>query len=280
MYSTYNITLEESISKLKTSTGFDKDLVEITQEGLLDNAVSILKNTFNTLRLSLKQITKINNNKLKFNPNGISKFNNSKFKSNYVYLVDQPVSVPVGLNGTMVNYINANNNLVNSVSDINELLNQLRIDVGRILSTENGINEPSLFNDLKYKVKDTEVKNSTKQLANLREGDDYTAERKYGEVFKNNTEFNESIDAIKHSVNTLNKINYRDVNVNVNTCMDYINDLISLTNKGYSKVLIKKIGDSVAIVAEVVESYSACVFNTQMISSVMETNVNEIGKLI
>ena len=64
------------------------------------------------------------------------------------------------VNSGPIDYVNANAKVVNAISNINAIVNQLRIDLGKIVSTPDGINEPSLFDEIHYILKDKEIKDS------------------------------------------------------------------------------------------------------------------------
>ena len=195
--------------------------------------------------------------------------------------MDRMVSVPAGMNTTYVNYTEHSLKMSEMFKNTIGLIEQLRSDIGRVISTEDGIKDSTIFSDAIYIKTGKDLKKELDVLNKLRKGDEYNAVREYGKVFKNNNELIQSNEIARKTNTNINSIDRKKLLMSVETTMNYVKELSELAqSSGFSRQLIVKIGNAVACVAELVEAFSASVFNQEMIVKALDNVNEEISELI
>lgn len=175
------------------------------------------------------------------------------------------MSVPAGMNTTYIVYTSHGLKMSETFKNTMGLVEQLRSDIGRIISTQDGIKDSTIFSDVAYAKALKELKKDLDTLNKIRKGNEFNAMRPYGDVFKNNGELIESINITRKANGNFNLIDRRKLMVSVETTMNYVKELSELAKQdGFSKQLVTKVGNAVACVAEFIEAFSASVFNQEM----------------
>lgn len=278
--SPWEVPLSLSIEQLKSNTEEMMGL-EVSSEGFIKKITGVFSQSFNTLRLSVTTILNKDQKIIVLDENLINKLSSNKLSNNYAYLIDREVSIPAGMKSTYLEYAKHSLVMANLFANIMNLVEELRSGIGLVISTEAGLRDSTLFNEQTYIAKKVELDKQLKILGNLRKKDDYNAMAPYGDVFKNNAEFMDSIGLIRQGNKAYNSIDRRKLMLSVETTMSYIQELSDQAKRtSYSKPMVGKIGNSVAIVAEIIEAYSASVFNQEMTSKAMDSVVREISGLI
>lgn len=270
----WNVPLEVSIEQLNLSVSELKD-IQLSNEGLIQAIKGVFSRGFNALRVGVSKLLETEQKQLVINEAFANKLTSNTLKSNYAYLMDRMVSVPAGMNTTYVNYTAHSLKMSEMFKNTMGLVEQLRSDIGRVISTEDGIKDSTIFSDAIYIKTSKELKKELDVLNKLRKGDEYNAVREYGKVFKNNNELIQSNDIARKTNTNINSIDRKKLTISVETTMEYVKELSGLAQSvGFSRQLIVKIGNAVACVAELVEAFSASVFNQEMIVKALD-NVNE-----
>lgn len=276
----WNVPLEVSIEQLNLSVAELKD-IQLSNEGLIQAIKGVFSKGFNALRIGVNKLLETEQKQLVINEAVASKLTSNALKSNYVYLMDRMVSVPAGMNTTYVNYTTHSLKMSEMFKNTMGLIEQLRSDIGRVISTEDGIKDSTIFSDGVYIKASKDLKKELDVLNKLRKGDEYNAVREYGKVFKNNNELIQSNDIARKTNTNINSIDRKKLLMSVETTMNYVKELSELAQStGFSRQLIVKIGNAVACVAELVEAFSASVFNQEMIVKALDNVNEEISGLI
>lgn len=287
-FDTTEESLSQSLESLKNTLGTNyfglaEDETLLSTEGALMAAFykatgEIFSKVYNSLKASIREIGKVKNNDIdnKELIQFIDKYT-AKMMDNYVYLVDHPVSVPTGLSGSYLDYLRTQYALVEQVSQVEVLVSQLRSEIGMIISTPNALTDPTVFDNKIYTEKTDILSKQLETLGKLRKGNDFTSKAKYGDVFRSNTEFLESVEITKQCANLLNKVNTRKLSQDITNIMEYTESLKAASKDGYSKVVVEKIGQAVYAMAFFVEAYSGVVFNQVLLNKAQEENVRSIA---
>lgn len=275
-------TLALSIEHLNTQLEELKTL-ELSDEGIADlfNKVGeVFTSSFNVLRDSIAKIGTKDTSPLALDEQAIRKLDKSKMSKNYVYLLDRQVDIPSGMDTKYIKYVEQSYKLSEAYKDVMQLVEQLRIDIGRVISTPDGLKDSTLFSDKIYINRQKEVQALLNEFGKMRKGHDFTATAAYGDVFNNNNELYQCIDVTRKANNNYNTVNRSKLINNIETTMKYVQELLELTKQGYSKPLVQKIGVAVSMVAEYIESFSATTFNAQLISNALNNTVRQVGELM
>lgn len=276
----WNVPLEVSIEQLNLCVSELKD-IQLSNEGLIQAIKGVFSKGFNALRIGVSKLLETEQKQLVINEAVASKLTSNALKSNYAYLMDRMVSVPAGMNTTYVNYTTHSLKMSEMFKNTMGLIEQLRSDIGRVISTEDGIKDSTIFSDGVYIKASKDLKKELDVLNKLRKGDEYNAVREYGKVFKNNNELIQSNDIARKANTNINSIDRKKLLMSVETTMNYVKELSELAqSSGFSRQLIVKIGNAVACVAELVEAFSASVFNQEMIVKALDNVNEEISGLI
>lgn len=260
----WNVPLEVSIEQLNLSVSELKD-IQLSNEGLIQAITGIFSKGFNALRLGVNKLTETEQKQLSVDEEAVRKLTSKVFTNNYAYLIDRQVSVPAGMNTTYVTYTSHGLKMSETFKNTMGLVEQLRSDIGRIISTQDGIKDATIFSDALYVKALKELKKDLDTLSKIRKGNEFNAMRPYGDVFKNNGELIESINITRKANNNFNLIDRRKLMVSVETTMNYVKELSDLAKQdGFSKQLVAKVGNAVACVAEFIEAFSASIFNQEM----------------
>lgn len=276
----WNVEISVAVENVHTAVELLRE-TDVSTEGIIQNITAVLSNSFSALRtLTTKALNK-EQKLLSLNENQLKKFNQNNMKSNYTYLIDRQISIPAGMSGTYVNYATVSFKLSEFTKQVTPIVEQLRADIGRVLSTQNGIKDSTLFTDGFYKNQKKEMDKLLTELGKVRKGDDFNAVDSYGDVFKNNNDFFNTVEITRKGNDNINRIDRGKLLYAIETTMSYIQELNELAKKeGYSKPLIAKIGECVAIVATIVEAFSSTVFNQEMLTTSLNNVIDEVGKIV
>lgn len=274
-------TLEVSIEDLRNAVDTLQSL-EVSNEGVIDAVTAVFSKSFNALRMTIKEKFFTQEQKLLgLDENQIRKLSKDKMSKSYTYLLDRPVSVPSGMKSTYLVY--ASHSLVMSeyYKKIASVVEQLRSDIGTVISTPNGVKDGTLFNDAFYIKEKKEVDKLNEALGRLRNGDDFNSVRNYGDVFRNNNELFETLNVVRKGNDNFNSVNRAKLIKNIETTMSYVEELAGIARQeGFSRPLVNRIGNAVAIVAEISESFGAATFNQEMVCTALNNVTKEISDKI
>ena len=109
---------------------------------------------------------------------------------------------------------------------------------------------------------------------------DIVPSRAFGDVFRNGNELVECIGVARQCNDNLNQVNRKKLIANIETTMTYVKDLMEAAKEGYSKPLMLKIANSIAAVAENVETLSAAVYNTKMLNVALDSVNEKVTSLV
>lgn len=266
-------TVSQQISNLESE--------ELSREGLIQAVTGLFGNVFNTLRLSVNEVFKVQDAQLSLNHSLYGKINTKALNSNYSELMDREVPAPAGIKGTFVDYAKESNELASTILKVPSLVEQLRADVGRIVSTKDGLRDVTLFNDSFYTKAENELDAALKNLTKVRTKDDYSAIRAYGDLFRNNNELVTAVSLTNTNNQAYNVIDRKKLMASVESTMGYVRTLNEIAKRdGFNKQLLIKIGKAVSVVARYVEAYSSAFYNQKMQNETLDSIVTEINELV
>ena len=276
----WHVSVALSVEALRGDISALREM-DLSNEGLATTLTNLFRNTYNTLRVSISGFLDKNDyGVLKLDENLARKLDKSKLSKNYAYLLDTQVEVPVGMKGHYLPYTEVSLKLSTLFSGLQGQVEKLRSDIGRVISTEKGLLDSTLFDDKYYLEENKVVKNAIKEWSLHRVANDIVPVRAFGDVFRNGNELVECIGVARQCNDNLNQVNRKKLIANIETTMTYVKDLMEATKEGYSKPLMLKIANAVAAVAENVETLSAAVYNTKMLNVALDSVNEKVTSLV
>lgn len=276
----WHISVALSVEALRGDISTLREM-DLSNEGLATTLTNLFRNTYNTLRVSISGFLDKNDyGVLKLDENLVRKLDKSKLSKNYAYLLDTQVEVPVGMKGHYLPYTEVSLKLSTLFSGLQSQVEKLRSDIGRVISTEKGLLDSTLFDDKYYLEENKVVKNAIKEWSLHRVANDIVPSRAFGDVFHNGNELVECIGVARQCNNNLNQVNRKKLIANIETTMAYVKDLMEAAKEGYSKPLMLKIANAIAAVAENVETLSAVVYNTKMLNVALDSVNEKVTSLV
>ena len=276
----WHVSVALSVEALRGDISALREM-DLSNEGLATTLTNLFRNTYNTLRVSISGFLDKNDyGVLKLDENLVRKLDKSKLSKNYAYLLDTQVEVPVGMKGHYLPYTEVSLKLSTLFSGLQSQVEKLRSDIGRVISTEKGLLDSTLFDDKYYLEENKVVKNTIKEWSLHRVANDIVPSRAFGDVFRNGNELVECIGVARQCNDNLNQVNRKKLIANIETTMTYVKDLMEAAKEGYSKPLMLKIANAVAAVADNVETLSAAVYNTKMLNVALDSVNEKITSLV
>lgn len=259
--------LRENIEQLKT--------LEVSSEGIMDVVSDFFDRAFNTLRLASQSVFGDDKKTLHLDTGRLNRLDKTKMSRGYASMMDNDVSIPPGMCVDYDTYTKQMFNVTKVLKDVISQVVQLRIDIGRVISNDKGLTDSTLFSDLSYIRQSDVIAKELKQLSAMRKPDDFNAKAKYGDVFNSGIDIWAVVKTAENSNDLINTIDRKKLQMEIDSTVQYIQDLHSKSSEGYSKPLIAKIGNAVTRVAEIVEAFSVTVYSAEVLCTALNSAIAE-----
>lgn len=159
------------------------------------------------------------------------------------------------------------------MKDVISQVAQLRIDIGRVISTDKGLTDSTLFSDMNYIRQADLINKELKTLSTMKKPNDFNAVAKYGDVFNSGVDIYSIVKLAEDNSDLINSIDRKKLLNEVDTAVQYVRDLSEMVKDGYSKPMIAKIANATTKIAEIVEAFSVCVYNAEVITVALNSAI-------
>jgi len=273
--SKWDISLMVSVEQLQADLEKIKTL-DVSNEGLFESITEIFNKTFNTLRLTAQSLfssDKVNGKSLMLDTARLNHLDKTKLSRNYAAMLDLDVDIPPGMAVDYGTYIHQSFEVSKSLKDVISQVAQLRIDIGRVISTEKGLTDSTLFSDMNYIRQADLINKELKTLSTMKKPNDFNAVAKYGDVFNSGVDIYAIVKLAEDNSDLINSIDRKKLLNEVDTAVQYVRDLSDMVKDGYSKPMIAKIANATTKIAEIVEAFSVCVYNAEVITVALNSAI-------
>lgn len=273
--SKWDVPLMVSVEQLQADLEKIKTL-DVSNEGLFESITEIFNKTFNTLRLTAQSLfssDKVNGKSLMLDTARLNRLDKTKLSRNYAAMLDLDVDIPPGMAVDYGTYIHQSFEVSKSLKDVISQVAQLRIDIGRVISTEKGLTDSTLFSDMNYIRQADLINKELKTLSTMKKPNDFNAVAKYGDVFNSGVDIYAIVKLAEDNSDLINSIDRKKLLNEVDTAVQYVRDLSEMVKDGYSKPMIAKIANATTKIAEIVEAFSVCVYNAEIITVALNSAI-------
>lgn len=273
--SKWDVSLMVSIEQLQADLEKIKTL-DVSNEGLFESITEIFNKTFNTLRLTAQSLfssDKVNGKSLMLDTTRLNRLDKTKLSRNYAAMLDLDVDIPPGMAVDYGTYIHQSFEVSKSLKDVISQVAQLRIDIGRVISTDKGLTDSTLFSDMNYIRQADLINKELKTLSTMKKPNDFNAVAKYGDVFNSGVDIYSIVKLAEDNSDLINSIDRKKLLNEVDTAVQYVRDLSEMVKDGYSKPMIAKIANATTKIAEIVEAFSVCVYNAEVITVALNSAI-------
>lgn len=260
--------LQADLEKIKT--------LDVSNEGLFESITEIFNKTFNTLRLTAQSLfssDKVNGKSLMLDTTRLNRLDKTKLSRSYAAMLDLDVDIPPGMAVDYGTYIHQSFEVSKSLKDVISQVAQLRIDIGRVISTDKGLTDSTLFSDMNYIRQADLINKELKTLSTMKKPNDFNAVAKYGDVFNSGVDIYSIVKLAEDNSDLINSIDRKKLLNEVDTAVQYVRDLSEMVKDGYSKPMIAKIANATTKIAEIVEAFSVCVYNAEVITVALNSAI-------
>ena len=257
--------------------------LDVSNEGLFSAVTELFNKTFNTLRLTAQSLfssDKANSKNLMLDTARLNRLDKNKLSRNYASMLDLDVDIPPGMAVDYETYIRQSFEVSKSLKDVISQVTQLRIDIGRVISTDKGLTDSTLFSDMNYIRQADLINKELKTLSTMKKPNDFNAVAKYGDVFNSGIDIYAVVKLAEDNSDLINSIDRKKLLNEVDTTVQYVRDLSELTKTGYSKPMVAKIANATTKVAEIVEAFSVCVYNAEIITTSLNSAIDTAEKFL
>ena len=273
--SKWDVPLMVSVEQLQADLEKIKTL-DVSNEGLFESITEIFNKTFNTLRLTAQSLfssDKVNGKSLMLDTTRLNRLDKTKLSRNYAAMLDLDVDIPPGMAVDYGTYIHQSFEVSKSLKDVISQVAQLRIDIGRVISTDKGLTDSTLFSDMNYIRQADLINKELKTLSTMKKPNDFNAVAKYGDVFNSGVDIYAIVKLAEDNSDLINSIDRKKLLSEVDTAVQYVRDLSEMVKDGYSKPMIAKIANATTKIAEIVEAFSVCVYNAEIITVALNSAI-------
>lgn len=273
--SKWDVPLMVSVEQLQADLEKIKTL-DVSNEGLFESITEIFNKTFNTLRLTAQSLfssDKVNGKSLMLDTARLNRLDKTKLSRNYAAMLDLDVDIPPGMAVDYGTYIHQSFEVSKSLKDVISQVAQLRIDIGRVISTDKGLTDSTLFSDMNYIRQADLINKELKTLSTMKKPNDFNAVAKYGDVFNSGVDIYAIVKLAEDNSDLINSIDRKKLLNEVDTAVQYVRDLSVMVKDGYSKPMIAKIANATTKIAEIVEAFSVCVYNAEIITVALNSAI-------
>lgn len=273
--SKWDVSLMVSVEQLQADLEKIKTL-DVSNEGLFESITEIFNKTFNTLRLTAQSLfssDKVNGKSLMLDTTRLNRLDKTKLSRNYAAMLDLDVDIPPGMAVDYGTYIHQSFEVSKSLKDVISQVAQLRIDIGRVISTDKGLTDSTLFSDMNYIRQADLINKELKTLSTMKKPNDFNAVAKYGDVFNSGVDIYSIVKLAEDNSDLINSIDRKKLLNEVDTAVQYVRDLSEMVKDGYSKPMIAKIANATTKIAEIVEAFSVCVYNAEVITVALNSAI-------
>ena len=273
--SKWDVPLMVSVEQLQADLEKIKTL-DVSNEGLFESITEIFNKTFNTLRLTAQSLfssDKVNGKSLMLDTARLNRLDKTKLSRNYAAMLDLDVDIPPGMAVDYGTYIHQSFEVSKSLKDVISQVAQLRIDIGRVISTDKGLTDSTLFSDMNYIRQADLINKELKTLSTMKKPNDFNAVAKYGDVFNSGVDIYAIVKLAEDNSDLINSIDRKKLLNEVDTAVQYVRDLSEMVKDGYSKPMIAKIANATTKIAEIVEAFSVCVYNAEIITVALNSAI-------
>ena len=273
--SKWDVPLMVSVEQLQADLEKIKTL-DVSNEGLFESITEIFNKTFNTLRLTAQSLfssDKVNGKSLMLDTARLNRLDKTKLSRNYAAMLDLDVDIPPGMAVDYGTYIHQSFEVSKSLKDVISQVAQLRIDIGRVISTDKGLTDSTLFSDMNYIRQADLINKELKTLGTMKKPNDFNAVAKYGDVFNSGVDIYAIVKLAEDNSDLINSIDRKKLLNEVDTAVQYVRDLSEMVKDGYSKPMIAKIANATTKIAEIVEAFSVCVYNAEIITVALNSAI-------
>ena len=273
--SKWDVPLMVSVEQLQADLEKIKTL-DVSNEGLFESITEIFNKTFNTLRLTAQSLfssDKVNGKSLMLDTARLNRLDKTKLSRNYAAMRDLDVDIPPGMAVDYGTYIHQSFEVSKSLKDVISQVAQLRIDIGRVISTDKGLTDSTLFSDMNYIRQADLINKELKTLSTMKKPNDFNAVAKYGDVFNSGVDIYAIVKLAEDNSDLINSIDRKKLLNEVDTAVQYVRDLSEMVKDGYSKPMIAKIANATTKIAEIVEAFSVCVYNAEIITVALNSAI-------
>lgn len=273
--SKWDVPLMVSVEQLQADLEKIKTL-DVSNEGLFESITEIFNKTFNTLRLTAQSLfssDKVNGKSLMLDTARLNRLDKTKLSRNYAAMLDLDVDIPPGMAADYGTYIHQSFEVSKSLKDVISQVAQLRIDIGRVISTDKGLTDSTLFSDMNYIRQADLINKELKTLSTMKKPNDFNAVAKYGDVFNSGVDIYAIVKLAEDNSDLINSIDRKKLLNEVDTAVQYVRDLSEMVKDGYSKPMIAKIANATTKIAEIVEAFSVCVYNAEIITVALNSAI-------
>ena len=273
--SKWDVPLMVSVEQLQADLEKIKTL-DVSNEGLFESITEIFNKTFNTLRLTAQYLfssDKVNGKSLMLDTARLNRLDKTKLSRNYAAMLDLDVDIPPGMAVDYGTYIHQSFEVSKSLKDVISQVAQLRIDIGRVISTDKGLTDSTLFSDMNYIRQADLINKELKTLSTMKKPNDFNAVAKYGDVFNSGVDIYAIVKLAEDNSDLINSIDRKKLLNEVDTAVQYVRDLSEMVKDGYSKPMIAKIANATTKIAEIVEAFSVCVYNAEIITVALNSAI-------
>ena len=273
--SKWDVPLMVSVEQLQADLEKIKTL-DVSNEGLFESITEIFNKTFNTLRLTAQSLfssDKVNGKSLMLDTARLNRLDKTKLSRNYAAMLDLDVDIPPGMAVDYGTYIHQSFEVSKSLKDVISQVAQLRIDIGRVISTDKGLTDSTLFSDMNYIRQADLINKELKTLSTMKKPNDFNAVAKYGDVFNSGVDIYAIVKLAEDNSDLINSIDRKKLLNEVDTAVQYVRDLSEMVKDGYSKPMIAKIANATTKIAEIVEAFSVCVYNAKIITVALNSAI-------
>lgn len=273
--SKWDVSLMVSVEQLQADLEKIKTL-DVSSEGLFESITEIFNKTFNTLRLTARSLfssDKVNGKSLMLDTTRLNRLDKTKLSRNYAAMLDLDVDIPPGMAVDYGTYIHQSFEVSKSLKDVISQVAQLRIDIGRVISTDKGLTDSTLFSDMNYIRQADLINKELKTLSTMKKPNDFNAVAKYGDVFNSGVDIYSIVKLAEDNSDLINSIDRKKLLNEVDTAVQYVRDLSEMVKDGYSKPMIAKIANATTKIAEIVEAFSVCVYNAEVITVALNSAI-------
>ena len=274
--SKWDVPLMVSVEQLQADLEKIKTL-DVSNEGLFESITEIFNKTFNTLRLTAQSLfssDKVNGKSLMLDTARLNRLDKTKLSRNYAAMLDLDVDIPPGMAVDYGTYIHQSFEVSKSLKDVISQVAQLRIDIGRVISTDKGLTDSTLFSDMNYIRQADLINKELKTLSTMKKPNDFNAVAKYGDVFNSGVDIYAIVKLAEDNSDLINSIDRKKLLNEVDTAVQYVRDLSEMVKDGYSKPMIAKIANATTKIAEIVEAFSVCVYNAEIITVALNSAIS------
>ena len=273
--SKWDVPLMVSVEQLQADIEKIKSL-DVSNESLFSAVTELFNKTFNTLRLTAQSLfssDKVNSKNLMLDTARLNRLDKNKLSRNYAAMLDLEVDIPPGMAVDYETYIRQSFEVSKALKDVISQVAQLRIDIGRVISTDKGLTDSTLFSDMNYIRQADLINKELKTLSTMKKPNDFNAVAKYGDVFNSGIDIYAVVKLAEDNSDLINSIDRKKLLNEVDTAVQYVRDLTGMVSEGYSKPMIAKIANATTKIAEIVEAFSVCVYNAEIITVALNSAI-------